>query len=236
MRKFSGAVAALARAHDRTVAVAITTPNKLSKLLEAAMPRFFIRIAQMLVLALIGAAFFATSLFAEKMSVANMNQMCTTSGGTLFVERTGKYSCVYPTTDYGGGVRTTGYINCQANGECEAITYCGRRICGRAPFTDRSKQTKSGENPKPTKLDGPAVMTAGTADQRGAGVSGGSTAGALNPNLGASSTPTNSVLTGSTGAALGTPAAPTKSATGISKPSTIPTQLAERLRRLQQQR
>jgi hypothetical protein len=198
------------------------------------MPKFSIRMMQVLVLAIIGAAFFATSLFAEKLSVASMKQMCATGGGTFFMERNGKYACVLPpTTDYVGG-SLNGYLNCLPNGECEAITYCGKRICGRAPFTDKSKQAKSGGKPKPTKLEG--ALTAGTADQRGAGVSGATTAGALNPNLGSNPAPTNSVLTGSTGAALGTAAAaPNKSATGISKPSAMPAQLAERLRRLQQQ-
>jgi hypothetical protein len=197
------------------------------------MPRFFVRITQMLVLAIIGAAFFATSLLAEKISVTSMKQMCATGGGTFFVERNGKYACAYPpTTDYVGG-QLYGYLNCQPNGECEAVTYCGKRICGRAPFTDRSKQTKPGGKPKPTKLEG--ALTAGTADQRGAGVSGGTTAGVLTPNLGRSATPTNSSLSSSTGAASSAPATATRSATGITKSSAIPPQLAERLRRLQQQ-
>jgi hypothetical protein len=199
------------------------------------MTRFSIRITQVLALAIIGTAFFSTSLFAEKITVTNMKQMCATGGGTFIVERNGKYACVYPpTTDYVGG-RLYGYLNCQSNGECEAITYCGKRICGRAPFIDGSKKTKSGEKgTKPTKLEG--ALTAGTADQRGTGVSAGPTVGVLNPNLGGSSIPTNSLLSGSTGATSGTPAAPTKGATGISKPAAIPPQLAERLRRLQQQR
>ena len=200
------------------------------------MTSFSIRITQVLALAIIGTAFFATSLFAEKITVTNMKQMCATGGGTFIVERNGKYACVYPpTTDYVGG-RLYGYLNCQSNGECEAITYCGRRICGRAPFIDGSKKTKSGEKgTKPTKLDG--ALTAGTADQRGVGVSGGTTAGTLNPNLGlgGGATPTNSSLPPSSGAASSAPAASIKSATGISKPSMIPTQLAQRLRRLQQQ-
>ncbi|HSL80571.1 MAG TPA: hypothetical protein VK877_13025 [Pseudolabrys sp.] len=86
---------------------------------------------------------------------------------------------------------------------------------------------------KPTKLEG--AVTAGTADQRGVGVGAGSTGGALNPNLSGSATPTNSSLSSSTGAASNVSATANRSATGVAKPSAIPPQLAERLRRLQQQ-
>jgi hypothetical protein len=81
----------------------------------------------------------------------------------------------------------------------------------------------------------PTNMTAGTAGQRASGTIGGTTAGVLNPNVGSGGAPT-SAPSSSTGAASGAPVTPTKIVTGINKPPATPTQLADRLRRLQQQR
>jgi hypothetical protein len=196
----------------------------------------FIVCAKMFVLAAICALFPTSMSFAEKMNIHTAKQLCNTARGTFIREHNGKYSCTFPSSYNMALEQETTFLNCTARGECEYVTFCGGRVCHRhSGSADKSKEKKP-PKPKPTKLAGPTTVTAGTADQRGAGVSGGATAGALNPNMGDGAAPTSLSLSGSTGAASAAPAAPTRSATGISKPSMIPAQLAERLRRLQQQR
>lgn len=195
------------------------------------MPGLLSRVTHVLALAIVVTGVSVDASFAEKMSPGNLRQLCQTAGGTFFKERNGKFACMFPTYIDPAYRPVREDIYCTARGECERITWCGGRPCSGGKFP--GDKTPGKKPPKPTKLEG--ALTAGTADQRGAGVSGGTTAAVLNPNLGGSATPTNSALSGSTRATSTTPAAPTKSAIGISKPSMIPTQLAERLRRLQQQ-
>lgn len=77
----------------------------------------------------------------------------------------------------------------------------------------------------PTKdIDWPRPYKGGKSVERGSPTTGGTTAGALNPNVGGGA-PTKPTLS-----------APTRTLTGINKPPAAPPQLAERLRRLQQQR
>jgi hypothetical protein len=194
---------------------------------------FLIRATQVLAIGMICAGLWAERSHAEKMSPANLRQLCKTGGGTFFKEPNGKYACMFPSSVDMAYEQVREDIYCTARGECERITWCGSRPCeGKFPRDKRGEGTPGKKPPKPTKLEG--VLTAGTADQRGAGVSSGTTAGVLNPNLGGSSS-TNSSLSSSTGAASSVSATANRSTTGIAKPSAIPPQLAERLRRLQQQ-
>jgi hypothetical protein len=194
------------------------------------MSRPLIRVTSVLALATIGTCLLPGPSHAEKMSPGALRQLCNTAGGTFFKAPSGKYVCNFPSFfDPFINRRAATTLICDSRGQCERSRSCIIRDC---PYPDKGGTKKPGT--KPTKLEG--ALTAGTADQRGAGVSSGPTAGALNPNLGAGSAPTNSGLTGSTGAALGTPVAPTKDSIGIGKPFAIPAQLADRLRRLQQQR
>jgi hypothetical protein len=77
----------------------------------------------------------------------------------------------------------------------------------------------------PTKgIDWPRPDKGGKSVERGSPTTG-ATTGALNPNVGGGGAPTKPALS-----------APTRTLTGINKPPAAPPQLAERLRRLQQQR
>jgi hypothetical protein len=198
------------------------------------MSRLSIRFAQLLVLAAIGTTFFVDPSSAD---VAQMvKQMCITAKGTFIRERDGKFSCIYPSEGRNGYFSTI--KNCTAQGDCEYVLYCGGRICDRFGKADPAKnKSDKGPKPKPVKLEGPTTVTAGTAGQRGFGTSGAGMIGADTPAfVGGFAAPGNAGASLSAGANVGTsPAlAPVKNVTA--KADATPSQLAERLRRLQLQR
>jgi hypothetical protein len=203
-----------------------------SGILEAEMSRLSIRFAQLLMLAAIGTGFLPDPSFAD---VARMvKQMCDTAKGTFIRERNGKFSCIYPSEGRNGYFSTI--KNCTAQGDCEYVLYCGGRICDRFGKADPAKnKSDKGPKPKPIKLEGPTTVTAGTAGQRGLGTSGAGTTGANTPAFGGSIAPASSAPGISTGAVFGASTAPATERRGTAKADAMPSQLAERLRRLQQQ-
>jgi len=182
---------------------------------------------KVLALATIGVCLWADTSSAEKMNMYTAKQLCNTARGTFIREHNGKYSCTFPSETDMGLRTTTTFLNCSARGECEYVTFCGGRICHRHSGSADKKPPK----PKPTKLEGPTTVTAGTAADRGFGRAGGSAAGSNAPAFGGFAAPSNSTPSASGGPALNTPAVAGR--VGVAKPDGIPPQLAERLRRLQ---
>lgn len=185
---------------------------------------------KVLALATIGVCLWVDTSSAEKMNVYTAKQLCNTARGTFIREHNGKYSCTFPSETDMGLRTTTTFLNCSARGECEYVTFCGGRICHRHSGSAGKGNEKNPPKPKPkpTKLEGPTTVTAGTAADRGFGRAGGSTAGTNTPAFSGFATPSSPG-----GPALNTPAAAGR--VGVAKPDGVPPQLAERLRRLQQQ-
>jgi hypothetical protein len=191
---------------------------------------------KVLALVTIGVCFWPDTSFAEKMNVNTARQLCNTARGTFIREHNGKYSCTFPTSYNMGLQQETTFLNCTARGECEYVTFCGGRICHRTSgSTGKGGEKKSPPKPKPTKLEGPTTVTAGTAADRGFGHAGGSTAGPNAPAFGGFVAPPAATPSASAPVAplLNKPAAAGR--IGVARPDGLPPQLAERLRRLQQQ-
>jgi len=183
-----------------------------------------LRFAPMLALVVIWVGTLTGSSFGEKQSPHIVKQFCATAGGVFSIEPNGRYNCVYPSTSQIWTVK-----QCSAGGDCEYVDYCGKRICGRTPLAGNVGSKGRPKDSKPTKLEGPTTVTAGTAGDRG--------------GLAGAGLTTNTTLKGgtNTGAAAGIAkndpvvSAPVAAKIGAAKPVIIPAQLSERLGRLQQQ-
>jgi hypothetical protein len=203
------------------------------KVLEAAMRLRLVICMKVFALTTIGAFLWPDISFAEKMNVATAKQLCNTARGTFIREHNGKYSCTFPSSYNMGLQQETTFLNCTARGECEYVTFCGGRICHRhSGSAGKGSEKKPPPKPKPTKLEGPTTVTAGTAADRGFGPAGGAVSGANTPAFGGVIAPSATTPSASGAPALNKPAATGK--IGVAKPDSVPSQLAERLRRLQQ--
>lgn len=184
-----------------------------------------LRFAPMLALVAIWVGTLTGPSFAEKQSPHVVKQFCATAGGVFSIEPNGKYNCVYPGTSQFWTVK-----RCSAGGDCEYVDYCGKQICGRTPLAG-NVGSKGGrpKDSKPTKLEGPTTVTAGTAGDRGGRAAIGSPV--TNTALGGGTRP-GAV----TGLATGAPQSSASVDSKVAKPALIPAQLSERLGRLQQPR
>ena len=183
-----------------------------------------IRFASILVFAVVGASTLPDPSFAEKQSPQVVKQLCATAGGEFFMEANGKYACAYPAV---GGLVT--YKNCKPGGDCEYVDYCGSAICGRTPVAGSGGGRGKGrpKDPKPSRLEGPTTVTAGTAGERGGRAATGNPM--INTSMG------GRIRTGAT-TASGAPSSSASAEPKIAKPAPVPAGLSERLGRLQQPR